>query len=169
MRNNQKTAYCDELQNMAHTKTNYFETFRKNGYRLTRQRQVVLDAVCMVGGHATVGEIYRQAKELDKRLDRSTLYRSLDAFIQMGLVISAETPDGERLYELAREKAHHHLVCKRCGYETEIAEGLIDDLFQTLEGEHDFTVEMDHLLVFGVCAQCSGDDTANNGCTSQVD
>ncbi len=141
---------------MTHDKMNYLEIFHEKGYRLTRQRQAVLDALCQADGHAKVGEIYYRVKKLDERIDRSTVYRSLDAFIQLGLAISGEDSNGERVFELIKEQHHHHLVCSECGNDIEVENEVVDNFYQQLQDLYKYEVKMDHLIVFGVCPECLG-------------
>jgi len=140
---------------MTHNRINYLERFHNNGLRFTRQRQTILQAICEAGGHAPFREIYMLAKTLDARIDRSTLYRALAAFIRLDLVNSAEGIHGERLYEIVREEPHHHLVCRCCGSEIEIENQTVQSFYRALQDDYDYHVHMDHLLVFGVCSHCS--------------
>jgi Fur family ferric uptake transcriptional regulator len=140
---------------MTHNKINYIERLHKNGYRLTTQRQLILDAICEASGHATVGEIYYQAKKLDEGIDRSTVYRSLDLFVKLKLVILGESIDGERVYELVKEDQHHHLVCSNCERDIDIDSWIVEDFYENLRNEYDFQISMDHLMVFGICGNCS--------------
>ena len=140
---------------MTHNTINYLEKFRQHGFRITRQRLTILDALCMADGHATNAEIYQRAKEIDELIDRSTIYRTLDVLFGLGLVICGEDINGERVYELVREQNHHHLICRRCGEELEIDTQAVDDFYQYLENEHNYFVQMDHLMVFGICSGCS--------------
>lgn len=141
---------------MTHDKMNYLEIFHEKGYRLTRQRQAVLDALCQSDGHATVGEIYYRAKMLDERIDRSTVYRSLDAFIQLGLAIIGEDVKGDRVFELIKERHHHHLICSECGNDIEVENQVVDNFYQQLQDLYKFEIKMDHLIVFGICPECLG-------------
>lgn len=140
---------------MTHNKINYLEIFRQHGLRVTKQRQAILDAICMADGHATVAQIYRQAKALDESIDRSTIYRTLDVFVELGIVVAAEDLKRERVYELVKENPHHHLICKQCGHDLDIENQLVDEFYRSLKGRYNFKVSMDHLIVFGVCPQCS--------------
>jgi Fe2+ or Zn2+ uptake regulation protein len=47
---------------MAHTSLNYSRVLREAGYRVTDQREVILDAVCAGGGHSTLKEIFLRAQ-----------------------------------------------------------------------------------------------------------
>jgi Fur family ferric uptake transcriptional regulator len=140
---------------MTHNKINYLEMFHQNGYRLTRQRQTVLDALCQADGHATVAETYYRAKELDAGIDRSTIYRTLDLFVRLGLAISGDNVNGERVYELVKEQRHHHLICKVCGEVIEVDNQVVEDFYKDLQSVHNYEIDMDHLIVFGICQTCS--------------
>lgn len=139
---------------MTHNKINYLEMFHEKGYRLTRQRQAILDALCQSDGHVTVGEIYYRVKMLDSRIDRSTVYRALDAFIQLGLAICAEDVSGERVYELIKERHHHHLICSECGNDIEVENMVVEDFYRQLRDLYHYEIKMDHLIVFGICSNC---------------
>lgn len=140
---------------MSHNKINYLEMFHEKGYRLTRQRQAILDAVCQGGGHSTAGEIYHRATILDAGIDRSTIYRALDVFVRLGLVICGENVKGERVYELVKEEHHHHLICQECGDNIEVDNQIVEDFYLQLRNEYQYEVKMDHLIVFGICSGCS--------------
>jgi Fe2+ or Zn2+ uptake regulation protein len=139
---------------MSHENVQWEEMLRRAGYRATRQRGLILDAICAGAGHTTLGEIFARASRLDSSLDRSTVYRSLKAFIDAGLVVVANTGDGEMAYEISRPEAHHHLVCRQCGWEHEIDASLLVDMFDRVEAQHGFEIVTDHLVLFGTCAQC---------------
>lgn len=141
--------------NMTHNKINYLELFHKKGYRLTRQRQVILDALCQSDDHSTVGEIYYRAKILDPGIDRSTIYRALDVFVRLGLVIRGDDANGERVFELKREQQHHHLICKGCGQDIEVENEVVEDFYHQLRGLYHYVIKMDHLIIFGTCSNCS--------------
>jgi Fur family ferric uptake transcriptional regulator len=140
---------------MSHNRLNYLDRLREQGYRLTKQRQVVLEAICQADGHATVGEVFFRARRIEKSIDRSTVYRAINLFVRVGLVNAAETENGERTYEIVQEEHHHHLICKQCGTDIEIENRLVAEFYQGLNVAYGYQVAMDHLIVFGVCARCA--------------
>ena len=139
---------------MSHQTLEYEAILRAAGHRVTQQRLFILDAVCEGHGHTTLGEIYARAHAVDPTLDRSTLYRTLKLFIELGLVVSAEV-SGETYYEIAKPQRHHHLVCRRCGHEQEIEQAAVQGMFDLISARYGFTVTTDHLVLFGLCADCS--------------
>jgi Fur family ferric uptake transcriptional regulator len=139
---------------MSHNAIDYEGLLRAAGHRVTPQRVLILDAVCDAGGHTTLGQVYARVREVDRTIDRSTLYRALKLFVALGLVVSADTGDGETYYEIARPQRHHHLVCRQCGSETEIDHALLQPVFDQVLRQHGFRLDSDHIVLFGTCANC---------------
>jgi Fur family ferric uptake transcriptional regulator len=139
---------------MAHTSLNYCRVLREAGFRVTDQREVILDAVCAGSGHSTLKEIYLRAQERITSLDRSSVYRALKLFVELGLVVAGVNIDGEDVYEITQADPHHHLICRQCGAEQEIAHDVIEGLYAAMHERYRFRVTSDHLVLFGVCARC---------------
>jgi Fur family transcriptional regulator, ferric uptake regulator len=98
-------------------------------------------------------------RQVDHSIDRSTLYRTLKLFVDLGLVVSADTGDGETYYEIAKSQRHHHLVCRQCGKEEEIEHTLLQRMFDQMLQEYGFTVDTDHLVLFGLCSECASQES----------
>ncbi|CAN5650433.1 Fur family transcriptional regulator [soil metagenome] len=139
---------------MTHNELRWEETLWDAGYRVTRQRALVLDAVCAGDGHTAFGEIYLRVKQADPTIDRSTVYRALHLFVNLGVVLPAETGGDETYYEVARPQPHHHLVCRQCGAEWEIDDTALRTMIHEVELRHGFEVATDHIVLFGTCSKC---------------
>ena len=139
---------------MTHYKLDYEEVIRAAGHRVTNQKVTILDAVCEAEGHTTLGQIYARVRSVDRSISRSTLYRTLKLFVELGLVVSADTGAGELLYEIAKPKPHHHLVCRKCGKQQEIGHDIMKAMFEQVESQYQFHADTDHLVLFGLCADC---------------
>jgi Fur family ferric uptake transcriptional regulator len=148
---------------MAHSSLNYSRVLRKAGYRVTDQREVILDAVCAGGGHSTLKEVYARAQQVIPSLDRSSVYRALKLFVELGLVMAGVSSDGEDVYEIAQAQPHHHLICRGCGGEREIPHDVIEELYGVMLERYCFRVTSDHLVLFGQCAACIEADQRSAG------
>src|SRR5215204_2323682 len=135
---------------MSHLMTEYEQIIRAAGHRVTTQRLRILDTVCDIGEHTSLGEIFARVHRLDPTIDRSTLYRTLKLFVDLGLVVSADTGDGETYYEVAKPHPHHHLVCRQCGQEQEIEHAIMQRMFDQVFQDYGFQADTDHLVLFGV-------------------
>lgn len=138
---------------MTHVEQNFAERIREEGYRYTPQRQLILDALCAMGGHATVDDIYERVQAQAPTLSLATVYRTMNFLEELNLVFSADI-QGEKVYEIARPTPHHHLVCRRCGQVTTIADHHLDELVARLAEEYDFQAEINHLAIQGLCGHC---------------
>ena len=87
---------------------------RSRGYRLTPQRQLVLDAVRRLG-HGTPDEIAGAVQATAPSVNLSTVYRTLDLLEEVGLVTHTHLGHGAPTYHPADESDHVHLVCTDCG------------------------------------------------------
>lgn len=138
---------------MSHKEQKFAAHIREQGYRFTPQRQLILDALCDMGSHATVEEIYEQVTETAPAINLATVYRNVHFLEELRLVVSAEIR-GRTVYEIAEPTPHHHLVCRICGQVTALADHHFDDLVEHLAQEHHFKAEIDHLTISGVCQEC---------------
>lgn len=139
---------------MTHDQIQWEQKLWAAGHRVTQQRAIILDAVCAAGGHTSLPEIYLRVRKMDPTIDRSTIYRALRLFTDLGIVLVAETGGDETVYEVAQLEPHHHLVCKACGMEEHIGATALNALFNQIERQHRFVVETDHLVLFGYCQAC---------------
>ena len=139
---------------MSHNQLDLATLLHNEGYRLTPQRQMVLDAVCEAAGHATAEQVYELVQKKSEAVNRATVYRTLKFLREMDLVVSTTLPDGGVEYELAGSKPHHHLVCHHCGMDYEIPDTLFSELVETIAEMYDFEVDTTHLSLYGTCAAC---------------
>lgn len=140
---------------MSHHELGYEDHLRQHGYRLTPQREIILDAVCVAGTHTSFDEIWARVQEMSPAIDRSTVYRTLDFLTEQGIVLRADLGHGHILYEIAHTTPHHHLVCRRCGAVADLSNDVVRDFFGRIEHQHGFTSHMDHLVVHGLCKMCA--------------
>ena len=129
------------------------EQLRARGYRVTPQRQLVLEAVARLD-HATPEEIGAQVQQTARGVNISTIYRTLELLEQIGMVTHTHLHHGAPTYHLATDADHVHLVCRDCGRVTEIGPDAIRPLITALDERHGFETDVGHLTVFGRCADC---------------
>ncbi|MFQ5578249.1 MAG: Fur family transcriptional regulator [Anaerolineae bacterium] len=139
---------------MSHNRSDYAALMRQRGFRVTPQRRLILDAICQGGGHTTPEEIYARVKSMAPAVNQATVYRTLEFLCQLGLVVSADIGIGQKVYEIAGDTPHHHLVCRQCEQVQSLDHTLVQPFFAQTEAETGFKVETDHLILFGLCERC---------------
>jgi Fur family ferric uptake transcriptional regulator len=134
-------------------------TLRERGYRLTPQRELVLDAVTRLG-HATPDEVCGEVRRTARGVNISTVYRTLELLEGLGLVTHTHLGHGAPTYHPAEVDDHLHLVCRDCGGVTEADVALADPLVGRLAAAHGFDTDVQHFAIYGRCADCSAARTA---------
>ena len=140
-----------------HHNEDYQRVIRQRGYRVTPQRQLILEAVRAGKGHSTPEQVYMRVARKAPALNRTTVYRTLEFLAEQHLIASADVGTGGKVYEMASEAPHHHLVCEKCGKIEQIPHGTLDRAFKQIDKDHGFKVTTNHLALFGLCAHCRGD------------
>lgn len=138
---------------MTHNEADFAGRMRAKGYRLTPQRQIILDALCGFGRHAAASEVYGRTQAIAPAIDRATVYRTLGLFEQLGIVASAEL-DGLTVFEIAGEGVHYHLLCRACGKIDHIAAAHLESFIDHLRTAHGFEAELTRLTIPGLCKEC---------------
>jgi Fur family ferric uptake transcriptional regulator len=129
------------------------EELRSRGYRVTPQRQLVLEAVTAIE-HGTPEEICVEVQRTARGVNISTIYRTLELLEGLGLVKHAHLKHGPPTYHIATEAEHVHLMCRACGRVNDVTPAVADGLVGTLEREYGFATDVHHLTVYGLCADC---------------
>jgi Fur family transcriptional regulator, ferric uptake regulator len=144
----------DEVR-MAQPDGDFAARLHSQGYRLTPQRQLILETVRRANDHVTPDQVYMAVHRQHPAISRATIYRTLDFLCEMHL-IHALYWGGQMYYEITDEQPHHHLVCRACGGMEDCEINLLKTLFEAVEKKHHFVIDMDHVALFGLCQQCRG-------------
>jgi Fur family ferric uptake transcriptional regulator len=137
------------------------DRLRRAGQRVTPQRLVILGAL-LPGGHLAADEVFALVEGQLPGVNRSTVYRTLELFSELGLVSVTDLGGGARQYELL-EGAHHHLICHRCGGAIDMDDALVAPMRDAIRARYGFAPQVDHLALFGVCLECQSLPTSIDG------
>jgi Fur family transcriptional regulator, ferric uptake regulator len=132
----------------------FLKQLRERGFRLTPQREMVLDILHDVSGHVTAEEVYDRVSRLSSCVDISTVYRTLELLQDFHLVGVVEI-DGQRRYELlGLHGPHFHLRCNACNQLVRIEPNEIQPLIEQMQQRHGFQIAAGDLILDGVCREC---------------
>lgn len=126
---------------------------RGSGYRLTPQRELILQAVERLG-HATPDEVLAEVHAQSAAVNVSTVYRTLEVLEELGLVRHAHLSDRAPTYHSVSEHEHFHVVCRNCQRIISVDPDVLADVVRRLRDDHAFVVDIGHLTVFGRCVDC---------------
>lgn len=121
---------------------------------MTDQRRLILQVLSELKGHCTVEEVYEQIQDKSVNFNLATVYRNLNFFCELHLLVASDMGGGRIIYELAQAVPHHHLVCRTCGEIIQISNEEVQPFFKQLDEDHAYWIDMEHLVLFGLCPHC---------------
>ena len=124
------------------------------GHRLTAQRVIILEALRNSAHTVTAQDLFERLRRKHPYLGRATVFRNLDALVEVGLAQRFERAGHVYAYAGCSPEHHHHLVCSRCDQAIEVDEAVVAPLVQQLDDRYGFSVEHSALDFYGVCAGC---------------
>jgi Fur family ferric uptake transcriptional regulator len=131
-----------------------FAELRARGLRATTARRAVLAELLVAGDtHLTADELARRIHADHPAVHLSTVYRTLDALAEAGLIAVARFADQPVTYHLAGD-VHHHAVCTACGATINLPAEVLAPVQRRLARDHGFVADPRHLTITGTCAAC---------------
>lgn len=130
-------------------------SLRAKGWRLTPQRQMLLEVLHQAEGHIDAETIWSILAERFPSISLSTVYRSLEDLCEMGAATETDMGRGRVQYHLASHGGHHHLICRKCGAVIDVPDDAVESLRQSLLAQYGFRIEGRHLALHGTCSNCA--------------
>lgn len=133
----------------------FLKQLRQRGFRLTPQREMVLEVMHQIEGLATAEEIHAGVQALSSCVDISTIYRTLELLQEFQLVAVIDLGDGQRRYQLLGVHGPHlHLLCRSCGQLIGVEQEEIQPLIDHLGEGYGFEIDSGSLTIPGLCQEC---------------
>lgn len=131
------------------------EILKKNNMSVTDSRLQILDLFYETEGALAHADIEKQTSD---KIDRVTIYRTLQTFEEKGIVHTIPTADNSVKYALCKEhceEGHHHdnhvhFICESCNKTT----CLDDVLVPEVKLPRGFEPHQSNMVVNGLCKEC---------------
>ena len=139
---------------MVSTTLDVEQLLRGAALRVTRPRVAVLTAV-YEHPHADTDWIIGVVREDLGEVSHQAVYDVLRALTAAGLVRRIEPSGSVARYESRVGDNHHHVVCRSCGFLTDVdcAVGVTPCL--TASDDHGFAIDEAEVVYWGLCPGCS--------------
>jgi len=132
------------------------ELLRKSQLSVTGGRRKILELFLQHDGALSHSDIEKKAGE---KFDRVTVYRTLQAFVEKGLIHSIPTSDNSIRYALCKDDCsagqhrddHVHFICNSCGNTVCLEEVVVP----SIKLPRGYVVQQVEMLVSGVCKSCA--------------
>ena len=133
-------------------KKGFHSQLNSRGYRLTQQRQAILNELQQADHHLTAREIYTAVRCYQPQISLGTVYRNLDVLERLVLIKKFEHK-GLFRYD-ADIQDHYHLFCQYCDRIEDIPKSQLGDIESHFSWETDFQLSYFQLDFHGCCAAC---------------
>lgn len=144
---------------------NWHAEIRRCGYKMTPARECVIDFFyAHPDGHYSIEEIYKDIVRDQPGVGLTTVYRTIDLLVNIGVLVKFDFGDGRARYEISEGELHkthhHHLVCTRCGRiidYSDFAQDEMDFLRKVEKGlskKYDFDIKAHTIQFYGLCQDC---------------
>lgn len=143
-----------------------------HGVRITAQRRVLIEVIQNAEGHLDAAALLKQAKKRDARIDRATVYRTLELLKKLRLIDELDLMhlNGEKhFYEAKTTVDHVHLACLQCGRIEEFTSPLFERLKAEISSQNTFQIRVIRLEVGGLCRACSSRQAKIDGIKEKND
>lgn len=124
------------------------------GLKSTPQRLAVIHVLHSTEKYLSINEILEGVKELLPKTGLATIYRTLDMFVELGIVMRVHFPDGCHSYTISPKDHSHHMVCTKCDTVFNFSECPINELNSSLLKQKGFKVNRHFVQLFGECQDC---------------
>ncbi|MBK8872325.1 MAG: transcriptional repressor [Elusimicrobia bacterium] len=124
------------------------------GQRWTRAREVVLAFLEGERMPVSAKEVFKKVRLTGINL--ASIYRSMDLFLEKGVVDCVDSPGGVRRYELSDRfrPHHHHVVCRECGSTQDVAGCGVKGLEERAAQSTGFKILSHQFTFVGLCPDC---------------
>ncbi len=117
------------------------------------QRTAVMDYLMTHKTHPTIDEIYSTLSPFMPTLSKTTIYNTLNLFVEKGAVLHLSIDEKNARYD-ADISNHAHFICKGCGKVYDLFD-LKQELFNKPQLKN-FDIHSIEISYSGFCGTCTG-------------
>jgi Fur family peroxide stress response transcriptional regulator len=126
---------------------------KEHGMRVTHQKTMIYMALLNSLDHPSPEQVFEKLKNTVHGLSLDTVYRTLSAFNEMGLIDLVEGYGTARRFDAKLEK-HHHFRCTKCGTIIDFTSGYYDKIDIPKDIARQCKVIKLQVTLEGLCKKC---------------
>ena len=134
---------------------------KEHNLKVTPQRLAILTLLKSTHVHPSAETIYTSLQEAHPTMSLATVYKTLDSFVQNGLVQQLNIGEDSYRYD-ANTTPHSHLKCIHCNNVIDIHKLTdSDNIKSEVEARTGYKLLREQFYFFGICPTCQ--KTENQG------
>jgi len=135
----------------------FHDYLSRKSLKSTKQRDLIARSFFEEHGHVSIEQLLAVVRTRNPKVGYATVYRTLKLLAECDLAASRQFGDGQRMYEIAGDTAHHdHLICVECDYVLEFANDDIERLQDQVARSFGFSLVRHKLELYGMCPKGRG-------------
>ncbi len=136
---------------------NLLNTLKKNGYRITKSRKLICELLeSDIHFHFNVKQLHQKINLLsNSNIDRTTIYRTLVALEELGLLQHSHIPHKPAIYFLNNNNQNVHLICEMCDKIVDVENDSINSINLILQKDTNFDTINNNFIFVGKCLECN--------------
>ena len=129
---------------------------KSNNMRITPPRRLLLQFILdNKSKHVTAKDMQDYLDARIPNVDRSTVYRNVEAFKRLDILQELNLPTIGRCFQYVFEKkVHHFYICKSCGHLNRGNNSLFLKIEKALKDVHGFEKANLSVVFYGYCSKC---------------
>lgn len=129
---------------------------KSNGMRITVGRRALLQFIVDNSSRrVSLAEIHDHMDRHAVRVDRASIYRSLETFKKLDIIQELKLPGVGKCFQYVLDrKVHHFYICKACGKSKAGDRKLFERIERALKDIHGFAKANLSVVFYGTCAHC---------------
>ncbi len=141
--------------------SHYDETIALGGFRLTRQRREVYDALMETRDHPSAVQVFNRVQKKGSSISLATVYNCLETLAQCGLVRQVTLDRGPSRF-CANLHQHAHFVCTGCAEVHDMDLPDSAELAKIYRVPDEYVVNRFDVSLRGLCPRCASPATDAN-------
>jgi len=130
------------------------EILRGKNLKATPQRLAVLHVLHSSRRYMETEEIHEKVREILPRTGLATIYRTLESFADIGLIVRIHFKDGCHHYTITPEGHGHYMICTECKKTMEFEECPFDKFVEKVAKRTGFSINRHFVQLYGQCGKC---------------
>ena len=122
--------------------------------RNTKQKAVILDALCKLNCHASASMVYEEVRKENPTISRATVFRVLSDSAEDGKLLRIRFTDEDDRFDITL-KPHYHIACSKCGYVADVELQNMRNPMDYIADSAGFTPQSHNLEFVGLCPKCT--------------
>ncbi len=135
-----------------------YAAFDEVSQRKTSTRRIIANYLierARLGTDFTIEDLWQELRQIEPRIGRATVYRSIEMLVKRELLTRIEFADGTHHYHVCdRSEHHHHLTCTQCHRVVDITSCLSAEQVTAIENQANFVIDGHAITLFGRCNIC---------------